>query len=260
MDNIKEILESLYKEYHKPEYITPDPLQIVKTFNSPEDREIVGLISASLATGRVNAIIDKLKEIFEILSNPYSDIIQQNRDYFEMRFRGFKYRFYDEIMLVDLIMGIKNILIDYGSIRTFFEQSYQKDFNLHQALIDFVKYLNKNNKCKKSIVADPTKGSACKRHYLYLKWMIRSDNIDCGDWKGIPESALLVPIDTHMYQISKILGFTKRKSADLKTAIEITDKFKEYEPNDPAKYDFALTRMGIHPSLAYDRLLELMNR
>jgi uncharacterized protein (TIGR02757 family) len=75
--------------------------------------------------------------------------------------------------------------------------------------------------------------------------MIRCDSVDCGCWKGVPKSKLIVPLDTHMYKTAKKLGFTSRKSADLKTALEITKNFARLCPQDPVKFDFALTRFGI---------------
>lgn len=78
---------------------------------------------------------------------------------------------------------------------------------------------------------------------------MRKDEVDPGDWKKIPASKLIVPLDTHMHRIAKELGFTKRKQANLKTAVEITKAFAKIEPFDPVKYDFVLTRFGIHDEL-----------
>ncbi len=104
------------------------------------------------------------------------------------------------------------------------------------------------------LVPSPEKGSACKRLLLYLKWMIRKDDVDPGGWNLDP-SKLVVPLDTHMYYITSKLGFTNRKSADLKTALEVTDVFKKISPNDPTKYDFALTRLGIKNELDRDEFI-----
>ena len=91
-----------------------------------------------------------------------------------------------------------------------------------------------------------TGGSAFKRLNLFLRWMIRDDDVDPGGWKGIPASKLIIPLDTHMHRISLSLGLTGRKQADMKTAVEITGSFKKIEKNDPIRYDFALTRIGIN--------------
>ncbi|MDP2277151.1 MAG: TIGR02757 family protein [Nitrospirota bacterium] len=91
----------------------------------------------------------------------------------------------------------------------------------------------------------PSKGSACKRMNLFLRWMIRQRDIDFGIWKGIPENKLVIPLDTHIAKISKCLGFTKRKSQDWKMAVEITDALKKLDSDDPLKYDFAMCHYGI---------------
>ncbi|MFC1474950.1 TIGR02757 family protein, partial [bacterium] len=91
----------------------------------------------------------------------------------------------------------------------------------------------------------PRRGSACKRMNLFLRWMVRRDDVDPGPWTDVPASKLVVPLDTHMHRISSGMGLTSRKQADLKTAIEITDAFRAISPEDPVRYDFALTRLGI---------------
>ena len=91
----------------------------------------------------------------------------------------------------------------------------------------------------------PSKGSACKRMNLFLRWMIRKRDIDFGIWKGIPENKLIIPLDTHIAKISRCLGFTKRRSQDWKMAVEITDALKKLDPDDPLKYDFAMCHYGI---------------
>ena len=91
-----------------------------------------------------------------------------------------------------------------------------------------------------------TGGSAFKRLNLFLRWMIRDDRVDPGGWKGITASKLIIPLDTHMHRISLHLGLTERKQADMKTAVEVTESFKNIEKKDPIRYDFSLTRIGIN--------------
>jgi hypothetical protein len=92
---------------------------------------------------------------------------------------------------------------------------------------------------------DPESGSACKRWHLYLRWMVRRDRLDFGLWPGIPTDRLLIPTDTHIHLISRRLGLTRRKTADGRTAREITARLKRFDAADPVKYDYALCRIGI---------------
>jgi uncharacterized protein (TIGR02757 family) len=91
----------------------------------------------------------------------------------------------------------------------------------------------------------PVGGSTCKRQNLFLRWMVRDRDIDFGIWRDIPTNKLVIPLDTHIMKISQCLGFTKRTSADWKTAVEITESLRRFDPDDPLKYDFALCHHGI---------------
>jgi len=93
----------------------------------------------------------------------------------------------------------------------------------------------------------PERGSACKRLNLWLRWMVRRDAVDPGGWTGVSPAQLVVPLDVHMHRICRALGLTRREAADLRTAVEITDAFRSFAPDDPVRYDFALTRLGIRP-------------
>jgi uncharacterized protein (TIGR02757 family) len=95
------------------------------------------------------------------------------------------------------------------------------------------------------LVSDPRAGSACKRLFLYARWMVRpADGVDLGLWPIAP-SALLIPVDTHIHRISRNLGFTNRRTATWATAEEITSALRELDPDDPVKYDFALCHLGV---------------
>ncbi len=106
-----------------------------------------------------------------------------------------------------------------------------------------------------SLLSSPADGSACKRLNLYLRWMVRSDKVDPGPWRRVPRSKLVVPLDTHMFRIARALGLTRRRQANLATAIEITRAFARHSPRDPVRYDFCLTRLGINPLLDGSALL-----
>ena len=87
-----------------------------------------------------------------------------------------------------------------------------------------------------------------------LRWLVRYDEVDPGGWIKVPASALIVPLDTHMHRIARDLGLTHRNAADWKTAEEITKAFSKYVPEDPVRYDFMLTRFGIHPDFSRNPL------
>ena len=109
------------------------------------------------------------------------------------------------------------------------------------------------------LLADPKKKSACKRSHLFLRWMVRNDLVDPGGWDHVSPSKLIIPVDRHMHTSGVILGFTSRKSADLKTALEITNGFRKIAPQDPVKYDFCLTRFGIRRDLDMESLKKMID-
>jgi uncharacterized protein (TIGR02757 family) len=78
-----------------------------------------------------------------------------------------------------------------------------------------------------------------------LRWMVRRDEVDPGLWNSIDIAKLIVPVDVHMGRLCRILGLYDQKTVSLAAALKITESFTEIEPNDPVKYDFALSRIGI---------------
>ena len=105
------------------------------------------------------------------------------------------------------------------------------------------------------LLPSPADGSACKRLFLYIKWMSRRDAVDPGGWAGVPPSSLMMPVDTHIFRIGRTLGFTSRSQADLRACREITQAFAAICPEDPTKYDFCLSRFGIRSDLKMEHLL-----
>ncbi len=252
-------LESHYSKYNKFCYVHPDPLEFVLNYKKDRDREIAGLLSSALAYGNVKQILKSAAFILNKMDpSPYAYIISNNSKTFSANFKGFKHRFTTEYDIVNLLCGIKSALKKFGSLESCFASEYNSnDKNIIPALIKFTDNLSIYFQGSKSyLLPSPKNGSACKRLMLYLRWMIRDDEVDPGCWKNkISPSKLIIPLDTHMHQISRLFGYTKRKSADLKTAIEITEQFEVLSPADPVKYDFALTRFGIRDELSYKNIL-----
>jgi uncharacterized protein (TIGR02757 family) len=254
-------LESLYAEYNKFCYIQPDPLEFVYNYKDDGDREIAGLLSSSLAYGNVKQILKSVSAVLEKMGESSRNYILTNTEKtFLKDFTGFKHRFTTCEDLVKLLMGIKTVLNEYGSLQNCFVGclSISND-NFIRTVSFFTEHLNIYCKDKRSyLIPSPNNGSACKRLMLYLRWMTRKDEVDPGCWsEKVSPAELVIPLDTHMYQISKMFGYTKRKSADLKTAVEITEQFAKINPDDPVKYDFVLTRFGIRDELDIFQIYDL---
>ena len=254
----RDFFEGLYRAYNHHEYIHPDPLEFVYKYPEGPEREIVGLIASSLAYGRVAQILKSVGSVLDKMGkSPRQYIEKSSPEYMQNTFAAFKHRFTTGAEMASLLTGIKKILDDYGSLENCFFSGMDNEVTIMPALDKFATEAALGNEFR-SLLPMPSAGSACKRLNLYLKWMIRNDEVDPGCWKKIPPSKLVMPLDTHIFRICSNLGITKRKSADMKTALEITSFFRSINPEDPVKYDFALTRPGIWNGRIPDECREIL--
>lgn len=248
-------LNKLYKKYNRREFIHPDPLEYLYKYESSQDKEVVAVIASALAYGRVAQILKSIgSALRRIDPSPYKFIKKSSEKTIKEKFRGFKHRFAEGNDMAFLLIGLKKVLKKYSSLNECFLAGYKKtDPTIIPALEKFVDNITAGASAS-HLLPHPSRGSACKRLNLFLRWMVRKDDVDPGVWIGVPRSKLIIPLDTHMHKISVLLGFTKRKQGNLITALEITRKFAEISPDDPVKYDFVLTRLGIRQDMNYNIL------
>jgi len=252
---LKDTLEKLYRKYNHRRLIKPDPLQFVHRYSEPADMEIVAFLAAALAYGRVQQIEKSLAELFGHMGNDPFEYVQNFDGKQTEKLKSFKHRFTTGNDISDLLKLLQIVLSRFGSIEEFFMQAYSSsDENIIPALRRFCDSLTcmhvaehngQSSRGLRFLLTSPSRGSACKRLNLFLRWMVRDDDVDTGLWKSVDKAKLLVPVDVHMARLSGILGFHSTKTVSLATAVEITEAFAEIEPADPVKYDFALSRIGI---------------
>lgn len=239
--------DAFYMKYNHRQYVHPDPLEFLYRYRDITDREIAGLTASSLAYGRVKQIFANLSLLFGKMEDSPALFLQENKSpgAFERIFTGFKHRFTNGREIALLLFGMKKALQKFGSLNECFLAGFKNsDDTVLPGLIAFVNELSLQGR-PPSLLPLPEKGGASKRLNLYLRWMVRKDEVDPGGWEGIPESKLIIPLDTHMHQVCRALYLTERKQANMKTALEITARFRQINPEDPVKYDFSLTRPGI---------------
>jgi uncharacterized protein (TIGR02757 family) len=248
----KDSLDALYVRYNHREFIHPDPLEFLFHFDDPADREIVGIMASSLAYGRVAQILKSVSRVLERMG-PYPSRFLRDVSFHGLlaTFEDFKHRFTTGGQLAALLFGVKQAVARYGSLeRCFLRNMSRGDANVLPALAAFVQELNgKSADLGSMFLPSPVGGSACKRLNLFLRWMVRQDDVDPGGWTGVSPAMLVVPLDTHMHRIGLTTGFMARKQADLKAVVEMTEAFKSIVPDDPVRYDFALTRLGIREGI-----------
>lgn len=244
----RRMLEEVYAAYDDPSYVHPDPLEHVLLCKNMHDAEVTGLIASSFAYGRVQAILSVTSRILDRMDRrPFEYLSNSGRSDMAHDFSDLKYRFTTGEETVNFLVGVKMALEEYGSLRDCFESFASKGGGTYaEAALSFSERIRSySGTGRTSLLPVSGSDSPCKRLMLFLRWMVRKDNVDPGWWEGLDRSRLIVPLDTHMMSIGRGLGLTGRKNASMKTAMEITASFARFCPEDPVKYDFCLTRSGI---------------
>jgi len=252
---LKNVLERLYARYNHRDLIKPDPMQFLYRYPSRADMEIAALLAAELAYGRVQQIQKSLTNLLGRMGCSPFDFVRDFDERKRAKLKDFKHRFTTGDDISDLLTLLKKVLNRHGSIERFFVRGYDyDDENVIPALSKFCDSLldmyakTYNGSAPRGLsylLPRPATGSACKRLNLFLRWMVREDDVDTGLWSSIDKAKLIVPIDVHMGRLCRILGLYDQKTVSLASAVKITQSFAEIEPADPVKYDFALSRIGI---------------
>lgn len=249
---LKQKLDDHYKYFDKSQ-ISPDPLEFLHRFSNPADIEISGFISSVFAYGNVKQIINTLNKIHSLIgNNSHQFVLNYSLKTGRKLFANLKHRFYSTEDIVQLFFALNKILKDYGSIKSYFIKCFnENDFDMKKSISAFsngmIKFIGGGDISHglKFMFPDPLKGSACKRMNLFLRWMVRKDELDFGLWTEIPKSKLIIPVDTHVARVCRQLKLTGRKNVSWKMAEEITNRLKLFDEKDPVKYDFAICHIGM---------------
>lgn len=252
--SIGDKLEELYQNFEFEKAVQNDPIKFPKRYRNYADIEISALIASSFAYGSIKCFCKFLEELFLIMGvSPY-DFVMNFRPNQLLKRLKIKYRFSSFEDIVAFLFILQRLIKKTGSIEKYFSDSQQNtvsvisNFVKNALAVDVKPVYGENIKPRGLLhfFPDPQKGSSCKRINLFLRWMVRNCDVDFGLWKNIKPMNLVVPLDIHIWKVSKKLGITKRNSTDLKTAIEITEFFKKINPDDPLKYDFVLCHSDIN--------------
>jgi uncharacterized protein (TIGR02757 family) len=251
--NLKQKLDQHYKAFDKSK-LEPDPLQFPHLFKDKKDIEVIAFVASVFAYGNVKQINNSLKKFLELADNKPFSFIQNFKLEESNKEFSLVHRFYTSKDIRQLIHLLNGAYDEFGSLKSLFLSGYNEtDNNTKNATSNFSNYFlqkahqefNELSRGLKFMFPLPEKGSACKRMNLFIRWMIRKDELDFGLWCEIPTSKLIIPVDTHIARICKKLRLTKRKNVSWKMAEEITDNLKKFDSNDPVKYDFAICHIGM---------------
>ncbi len=217
----------------------PDPLLIASKYKD----SYISVICALFAYGNAALIVRFLQSLdFSLLDEGEEKIISS--------LSGSYYRFQNTKDVIALFIALRRAKLQ-SSLEDIFLQGYKRENNILEglatlinALEEFYPYESRGYRFLLGLAPTLKSKSTYKRWNMFLRWMVRKDSLDMGLWKSVEKKDLLMPLDTHTFQTSRKLGLLQRKSYDLKAVIELTNKLKEFDPNDPVKYDFALYRLG----------------
>ncbi len=258
-DELRRRLDELYRHYdHR--FVTPDPLEFVRAQADPRDREIVGLLASSLAFGTVGQIKKSIGVVLDALGpGPAEAVSRLDPRDLAAKLGGFKHRWSEGRDVAALLFLARQMIDAQGSIEGFFAKGVDPHAaDISGALQSFAEralsldhgglYRTKRLPAEAGVryfFPSPADGSACKRLNLFLRWMVRRDAVDLGVWSVIAPRSLVIPLDAHIFTISRRVRLTRYKSAGWAMATDITKRLRRLDPEDPVKYDFALHRMGL---------------
>ncbi len=273
---LKDFLDYKVAQYNQPNFIANDPICIPHQYTVKQDIEIAAFFAAILAWGQRKTIINKCNELFERMDNQPYQFMLNHSDSDLKGLLGFKHRTFNDTDLLYFVSFFKQHYEQSASLETAFlpGQQFNNDyvsitspaeielsssscmlsevefFTAEKALNHFRRYFfSLEDFPRRTIkhISSPIQKSTCKRLNMFLRWMVRKDKcgVDFGLWNTIPTSALICPCDVHVDRVSRRLGLITRKQTDWLTAVELTTRLKDFDADDPVKYDFALFGLGV---------------
>ena len=245
--DLKKFLDSKVEEYDRLSFIKDDPISIPHLFVKKQDIEIAGFFAAVFAWGNRKTIINKSKELMQLMNmQPHEFCLNVDLRGLK-RLLDFKHRTFNATDLLYFVEFLKFHYQHNDSLETAFTNGGD---DVEQMLAAFHHYffsLEDVPARTKKHIATPEKRSNCKRLNMFLRWMVRNDDkgVDFGIWKNIKPSQLICPVDVHVARVAKRFKLLQRKQIDWQAAIELTNFLKTLDAGDPVKYDFALFGLGV---------------
>jgi len=249
--SLKDFLNRKTEEYNQPSFIKDDPVSIPHLFKRQPDIEIAGFFAAVFAWGNRTTIIKKSHELMQAMDMAPHQFILQHDDNALKKLLSFKHRTFNTTDLLYFIEFLKFHYSKHKSLETAFTRGMEmNDATVENGLAGFHHYffsLEHVPARTRKHIATPEKNSTCKRLNMFLRWMVRKDNcgVDFGIWNKLKPTDLIMPCDLHVDRVARKLKMITRKQTDWQTAVELTERLKEFDPTDPVKYDFALFGLGI---------------
>ena len=248
---LRDFLNQKVADYNQPDFIADDPICIPHQFTKLQDIEIMGFWSSMLAWGQRKTIINKSNELIQLMDGAPYDFMVNHQEKDRKRFLAFKHRTFQVIDTLYFLEFFQNFYQKNNSLETAFSQFITGESeHIGDALAGFHELffaLPDAPRRTRKHVATPVRKSTCKRLNMFLRWMVRKDDkgVDFGIWKTIKPAQLLMPLDVHVDKVARKLNLLDRTQTDWKTVLELTEKLRAFDKEDPVKYDFALFGLGV---------------
>jgi len=246
-------LEQLYRDFDYAARVERDAIRFPLRYPDPRDREVVALLTACLAYGRVDLFGRELERVLnEMGSSPAEFIVHFDPARDGEAFARFRYRFNRPRDIIAFCVAIRDALARHGTLeKCFLAGDSDAGGPIGPALERFVRVFleaelgqvfprGRLSRGYRHLFPLPSAGGPCKRLHLFLRWMVRREAPDFGLWTSVSPARLLIPVDTHVENMSRAIGLTRRRSRNWRMAEEITAALAAVDPGDPVKYDFAL--------------------
>lgn len=252
---LRQVLENHHVEFVKSHAIEGDAIAPALQFKDPRDQEMVAFICAVVAYGKVAHIQSSIRKLIAPMGvHPVDWLTRSSTLEIRNSVKGWNHRFNTEKDAYFLLLSLRQIYQNWRNMESFIDPlPGQNSFEVIERFINKLMQLDlspENGLPKKGssfwfFLPHPDAGSACKRLNLFLRWMVGKGEMDLSLWSKMHTRDLIIPVDTHLLKQARSLGFTKRKQADRKTAVEITKKLSLLDPDDPTRFDFVLCHLGI---------------
>lgn len=242
---LKLILDQKVELYNQPSFIKDDPISIPHRYHKLQDIEISGFWTAMLSWGQRKTIINKANLLMEMMDDAPYDFIMNHSDVDLKALLAFKHRTFQPDDTLYFVSFFKDYYSRHDSLQDAFKgkDTAARLTSFHNTFFALPDKLERTRKH----VSTPTRKSSCKRLNMFLRWMVRKDNsgVDFGIWDTISPADLMIPLDVHVFKVSKHLGLLKRDKTDWRAVEELTSQLRLLDSADPVKYDYALFSMGV---------------
>lgn len=246
---LRKLLDERVMLYDTPAFIPADPISIPHRFTKKQDIEIAGFFAATLAWGIRTTIINNCTRLMNWMDNAPHEFILHHQPEDLKQMLGFAHRTFNATDLLYFIETLQRHYQQYNSLEDAFvpQDTFEED-NVGPALIHFHNYFffGEHPERTRKHVSTPARGSACKRLCMFLRWMVRKDEagVDFGIWKKISPAQLVCPLDVHVARVAHRLGLIPEEKANWRSALELTNTLRQWRPQDPTVYDYALFGLG----------------